>query len=131
MATVSSTHDAAALYSPASESDASDPLNQSPDVKESIEVLVVDDDRPLREGCTSMLQMSRYRVTSIGRGEEALELLKRRRFDIILVDLYMSGASGMELLRVAQATDKDTLVIVMTGNPSVTTSIEALRAGAW
>ena len=131
MATASPTHDPAGAYLPGSESDASDPLNQPPDVKESIEVLVVDDDRPLREGCASMLQMSRYRVTSIGRGEEALELLKRRRFDIILVDLYMSGVSGMELLRVAQATDKETLVIVMTGNPSVTTSIEALRAGAW
>jgi DNA-binding NtrC family response regulator len=43
----------------------------------------------------------------------------------------MSGVPGMTLLRAALATDRDTLVIMMTGNPSVASSIEALRAGAW
>jgi DNA-binding NtrC family response regulator len=78
-----------------------------------------------------MLQMSRYNASFVGRGDEALELLKRRRFDIVLCDLYMSGVPGMTLLRAALATDRDTLVIMMTGNPSVASSIEALRAGAW
>lgn len=103
----------------------------SPEQRESIQVLVIDDDRTLREGCASMLQMSRYNASFVGRGDEALELLKRRRFDIVLCDLYMSGVPGMTLLRAALATDRDTLVIMMTGNPSVASSIEALRAGAW
>src|SRR3954471_23291011 len=103
----------------------------SPELRESIQVLVIDDDRTLREGCASMLQMSRYNASFVGRGDEALELLKRRRFDIVLCDLYMSGVPGMTLLRGALATDKDTLVIMMTGNPTVSSSIEALRAGAW
>src|SRR4051812_36517840 len=103
----------------------------SPELRESIQVLVIDDDRTLREGCASMLQMSRYNASFVGRGDDALELLKRRRFDIVLCDLYMSGVPGMTLLRGALATDKDTLVIMMTGNPTVSSSIEALRAGAW
>ena len=106
-------------------------LEISPEQRESIQVLVIDDDRTLREGCASMLQMSRYNASFVGRGDEAMELLKRRRFDIVLCDLYMSGVPGMTLLRTALQTDRDTLVIMMTGNPSVASSIEALRNGAW
>ena len=108
-----------------------DPLSIAPEVKASIRVLVVDDERTLRESCASVLQMDGFNVTVIGRGEEAVDTVKRRKFDIILVDLYMSQASGMDILRAALETHKDTIVVVMTGNPSVSTSIEALRAGAW
>ena len=131
MATASFSHTTPADYPPRSESPAGDPLDLSPELRESIQVLVIDDDRTLREGCASMLQMSRYNASFVGRGDEALDLLKRRRFDVVLCDLYMSGVPGMDLLRAALATDRDTLVIMMTGNPSVTSSIEALRAGAW
>jgi DNA-binding NtrC family response regulator len=116
---------------PAPPSSPRDPLAIPADVKASIKILLVDDDRSLRESCASVLQMDGYSVTLAGRGEEALELVKRRKFDIILVDLYMSQVSGLELLRAALDTNRDTIVVVMTGNPSVTTSIEALRAGAW
>jgi DNA-binding NtrC family response regulator len=108
-----------------------DPLSIPADVKASIAVLVVDDDRTLREGCASVLQMDGYNVTFSGRGDEAVDLVKRRKFDIILVDLYMTPISGTDVLKAALAAYKDTIVVVMTGNPSVTTSIEALRAGAW
>ncbi|HEU5220122.1 MAG TPA: sigma-54 dependent transcriptional regulator, partial [Gemmatimonadales bacterium] len=102
-----------------------------PEVKASIKILLVDDERTLRESCASVLQLDGFSVTLAGRGEEALELLRRRKFDIVLVDLYMSNVSGLELLKTALDTNRDTIVVVMTGNPSVTTSIEALRAGAW
>ncbi|MEO8295144.1 MAG: sigma-54 dependent transcriptional regulator [Gemmatimonadota bacterium] len=108
-----------------------DPLSIPTEVKSSIRILVVDDERTLRESCASVLQMDGYNVTLIGRGEEALDAVKRRKFDIILVDLYMSHCSGMDILRAALTANKDTIVVVMTGNPSVTSSIEALRAGAW
>ncbi len=108
-----------------------DPLSIPGDVKASIRVLVIDDERTLRESCASVLQMDGYNVTLIGRGEEALETVKRRKFDIILVDLYMSQVSGLEILQATLAAYRDTIVVVMTGNPSVTSSIEALRAGAW
>jgi DNA-binding NtrC family response regulator len=108
-----------------------DPLSIPADVKASIRILIIDDERTLRESCASVLQMDGYNVTLIGRGEEALETVKRRRFDIVLVDLYMSQTSGMDILRSALEFNRDTIVVVMTGNPSVTTSIEALRAGAW
>jgi DNA-binding NtrC family response regulator len=108
-----------------------DPLSIPSDVKASIRILIVDDERTLRESCASVLEMDGYSVTLAGRGEEAAELVKNRKFDIVLVDLYMSQVSGLEILRTTLEANKDAIVVVMTGNPSVTTSIEALRAGAW
>src|SRR5690242_7251679 len=108
-----------------------DPLSIPAEIKAGVRILVVDDDRTLREGCASVLQLDGYNVTFCGRGDEAVELVKRRKFQIILVDLYMTPVSGMDILKAALAAHKDTIVVVMTGNPSVTTSIEALRAGAW
>ncbi|MGH7568147.1 MAG: sigma-54-dependent transcriptional regulator [Gemmatimonadales bacterium] len=99
--------------------------------KATVSLLVVDDERTLRESCASLLQNEGYNVTSCGKGGEALELLKRRPFDIVLLDLYMEPVSGMELLKAALATRGDTIVIMMTGNPSVESSVEALRLGAW
>ena len=115
----------------AAEGEPRDPLSISPEVKANLSLLIVDDDRTLREGCASVLQMDGFNVTTLGRGDEAIDLVKRRRFDIVLVDLYMTPVSGMEILKATLEASKDTIVVVMTGNPSVTTSIEALRAGAW
>jgi DNA-binding NtrC family response regulator len=99
--------------------------------KASIRVLVVDDDRSLREGCASFFQIEGYDVTAVGSGNAALELVGRRHFDLLMLDLYMTEVPGMEILRCALAAHKDTLVVIMTGNPSVESNLEALRIGAW
>ena len=99
--------------------------------KANIRTLVVDDEHSLRETCGSLLTSAGHDVTVCGRGQEALDILKRQPFDIALVDLYMSQVDGLTLLRAALATNPGTIVIMMTGNPSVESSIEALRQGAW
>jgi len=91
----------------------------------------VDDEHTLRESCATVLRHEGYDVTVCSRGQEALDLLKRRGFDIVLADLYMSQVDGLTLLRTALTTNHDTIVIVMTGNPSVESSVEALRQGAF
>src|SRR5216117_717396 len=101
------------------------------DAKARIRILIVDDEHTLRESCASVLRQEGYDVTVSGRGQEALDLLKRRAFDIVLADLYMSQVDGLTLLRAALTTNRDTIVIVMTGNPSVDSSVEALRQGAF
>jgi DNA-binding NtrC family response regulator len=102
-----------------------------PAQKGRIRILIVDDEHTLRESCASVLRQEGYDVTVSGRGQEALEVLKRRAFDIVLVDLYMPQVGGLALLRAALATNRDTLVVVMTGNPSVDSNVEALRQGAF
>ena len=108
-----------------------DILSMPADIKASIRILIVDDERTLRESCASVLRGEGYNVTLAGRGEEALELLRRRQFDLVLVDLFMSQVPGLEILNASLESNHDCLVVVMTGNPSVTSSIEALRMGAW
>jgi len=99
--------------------------------RSSIRVLVVDDDRTLREGCASVLQVEGYAVTCSGRGDEAIEMMQRSRFDVVMLDLYMTPVPGIEILKAALQANPEALVIMMTGNPSVASNIEALRAGAW
>src|SRR6266480_3791550 len=99
--------------------------------RSSIRIAVVDDERTLRESCHSVLQAEGYNVALCGRGNEARETLKRRPFDIALVDWFMGEVPGSDLLHTALTTNPGTIVIIMTGNPSVASSLEALQAGAW
>lgn len=97
----------------------------------SIRILVIDDEPTLRETCVTMLSMQGYEVASAGRGDEAVELVRRRDFDILLLDLYMAPVTGLDVLREALSRRPETLAIVMTGNPSVASNVEALELGAW
>ena len=108
-----------------------DPLAIAPEVKSSIRIFIVEDDRTLREGLTITLQAEGYNVTVATTGEEGVESLKRTRFDIVITDLHLPRVTGIDLVRAAHLAHPDTIVVVITGNPSVTSSIEALRAGAW
>ncbi|HEX9105701.1 MAG TPA: sigma-54 dependent transcriptional regulator [Longimicrobiales bacterium] len=98
---------------------------------EGIRVLIVDDEFSLRESCANILRADGYNVSTAGRGDEALDLLRRRGFDLVLIDLYMSQVSGMELLRACLESAPETLVIVMTGDATVEASVEVVKAGAW
>src|SRR5438309_2196620 len=103
----------------------------TPDLKASVQVLIVDDERTLRESCATVLRYEGYQVTLCRRGDEARDLLKRTKFDVVLLDLYMTEIPGMRLLRTCLEANPNTIVIMITGNPSVESSLEALRAGAW
>jgi DNA-binding NtrC family response regulator len=106
-------------------------LSLGPDAKSQVRVLVVDDESTLRDSIGSVLRLEGYDVSVCSRGAEALDQLRRRKFDVALVDLYLSQVDGLTVLKAALESNPDTLVIVMTGNPSVDSSIEALRQGAW
>ena len=97
----------------------------------SIKVIIVDDDDTLRESCASVLTHEGYDVTVSGKGRAAQELLAHRPFDITLLDWYMSDVSGRELLQVALASNPAVRAIVATGKPTIDSSLDALRLGAW
>src|SRR2546422_4873882 len=71
----------------------------TPEHMASIRVLIVDDERTLRESCASVLQYEGYQVNVCSRGEEARDTLRHNRFDIALIDLCLPEVSGMQLLR--------------------------------
>ena len=105
--------------------------HMSPIQPHEVDVLVVDDESTLRSTCRAFLEGYGYNVTAVERAEDAVALLKRRAFHILLLDLYMPQISGLELLTEALELHPEAKVIMMTGNPSVETSDAALRAGAF
>ncbi len=107
------------------------PLTLTRKQKSSIRVLVVDDEASLLESLASVLEHEGYKVTACSRGVEAEERVRQGTYDIILLDLYMTGVPGTALLEKALEVRPDAVVLVITGKPSVESSIEALRMGAW
>ncbi len=94
-------------------------------------LLVVDDEEPLLEIFVEFFEGSEYDLTIAKTGEEAIELISQRPFDLIVTDLNLPGADGLAVLSHSKATQPDQEVIVLTGNASTLTSIAALRKGAY
>src|SRR5688500_16262144 len=78
-----------------------------PGLRKSIEVLIVDDEHSLRESCASLLRSEGFSVSVCGRGDDAQRLLRNKRFDILLLDLYMSEVSGLDLMDAAMTAHPD------------------------
>jgi DNA-binding NtrC family response regulator len=106
-------------------------MSQNQERGESIRVLVVDDERPIRFLMEKELPRAGCAVTAVESGEEALETLKTREFDVVLMDLKMPGIGGMETLRRIREVGSAAEVVVLTGHPDVSTAIEAMKMGAY
>lgn len=93
-------------------------------------VLVVDDEHAILRWVARALEPLGYELTTAERGDEALEVLSKRRFDAIVTDIHMPGLDGLGLLRVARTHDLDVPVILMTAAPTLETAISAVQHGA-
>ena len=94
-------------------------------------VLVVDDEGAIRYSVSKTLQRVGYNVAEAASGEEALDMMRQGSYDVVLTDIRMPpGLDGVELVRRIKEMDADTIVILMTGYPSLSTAVEALRLGA-
>ena len=93
-------------------------------------VLVVDDERSMRELLSIVLRRDGYDVLIAEDGAAGLELLKRERIDILITDIRMPQMSGVDLLREAKRIAPDIVSIVMTAFATTDTAVEALRLGA-
>jgi PAS domain S-box-containing protein len=98
---------------------------------DTLRVLVVDDEKDIREGSERILSRVGFQVMLAARGEEALERLSREGAEIVFLDLKMPGIDGMEVLGRIRALDESVLVIVITGYATVETAIEAMKKGAY
>jgi ATP-dependent Lon protease len=93
-------------------------------------VLVVDDDTLVRSYLDRVLVHDGFEVVAVESGEAALTLVEQREFDVALVDLKMEGISGMKVLEAVRQQWPDTIVIMLTGHPTLDTVFEALKQGA-
>lgn len=99
-------------------------------VTDSASILVVDDEGPNRYSVSKTLQRIGYVVSEAANGEEALEIMNKQSFDVVLTDIRMPGLDGVELLRRIKEESSDVIVILMTAYASLGTAVEALRLGA-
>jgi two-component system, NtrC family, response regulator PilR len=93
-------------------------------------VLVVDDERSMRELLSIVLRRDGYEVLIAEDGAAAVEVLKKERIDILITDIRMPQMNGVDLLREAKRIAPDIVSIVMTAFASTETAVEALRLGA-
>lgn len=94
-------------------------------------ILVVEDDRSLREVLDIFLTNLGHEVLLASTGEEAIAFLERSDFDLVLTDLKLGGLSGISVLEKVKAVSETTEVIMMTAYSTVETAIEAMRKGAF
>ena len=93
-------------------------------------ILVVDDELFVRELLLEFLSSQGYEVSLADSGEKAVELMQIEPANVVLVDLKMPGMDGIQTLKEIKKTTPDALGIIMTGYPTIESSIEALRQGA-
>ncbi|MFL5538283.1 MAG: sigma-54-dependent transcriptional regulator [Longimicrobiaceae bacterium] len=99
--------------------------------EQDVSVLIVEDEYTLRESCANVLRLEGYPVVACAHGRDAVQTVRRRPFDVALIDLYLDDGLGMDVLAACLEANPACLAVVMTGSPSVESSVEALRQGAW
>jgi EAL domain-containing protein (putative c-di-GMP-specific phosphodiesterase class I)/CheY-like chemotaxis protein len=93
-------------------------------------ILVAEDDPALLEVVAALLAESGYETVAVSSGKEAIDSLRSTTVDIVLTDIVMPDATGVDVLRTVREHNLDTPVILMTGNPTLPTATEALNLGA-
>lgn len=93
-------------------------------------LLLVEDDRGVRELATEYLGQEGYRVAAVPDGEEGLRRLTEERFDAVILDLNLPERHGFEVLEAARAAGIETPVVITTAEEGAEPVIRALRAGA-
>ncbi|CAN5136695.1 sigma-54 dependent transcriptional regulator [soil metagenome] len=93
-------------------------------------ILVVDDEPIIRETLAEFLQQERFAVQSCGSGEQALALINKQRFDVVLCDINLPGLDGLEVLDRILKISPETFVLLITAYATVDTAVEAFQSGA-
>jgi PAS domain S-box-containing protein len=94
-------------------------------------ILVIDDEPRIRDACMLVLSDKGFDVSTAPDGEQGLQMIKEKHYDIVLVDLMMPTISGFDVLSEVRSHHPDTVVIVITGYATLEHSIEAMKKGAF
>lgn len=99
--------------------------------EDGLNILVVDDEQIIREGCTEIFKSEGHQVVTAANGLQALDRIEQQKFDLILTDLKMPGMEGMELLAELKKVLPQADIIVMTGYATIESAVEAMRLGVY
>ena len=93
-------------------------------------ILIVDDEPRMCESLKILLSEQGYEIHTCNNDKEAIEYLIKDHFDLVLLDIVMSGVDGYQIMDHIHRQSPDTLVIIMTGHASKESAVEELRSGA-
>jgi two-component system response regulator PilR (NtrC family) len=93
-------------------------------------VLVVDDEPVIVNSFVTILEKEGFECRAASTGEEAIDAVNAEEFDVVITDIRMPGKSGVDVMRHVKAKTPDTIVLLVTAQPSLQTAIEAVREGA-
>lgn len=94
-------------------------------------ILVIDDERSIRNTLKEILQYEKYDVDLAKDGAQGLELISKNEYDIVLCDIKMPGMDGIEVLGNIQASFPDTPVVMISGHGNIDTAVESIKKGAF
>ncbi len=98
--------------------------------KEKIDILLVEDDEIFSETLKDTLEDEGYNVTVVNNGKNAIELIDKKNFSIIISDINLPGKSGFDILKSAKKKNKYSKVFLITGYGSIEKAVEAMKIGA-
>ena len=99
--------------------------------RSEIDLLIVDDDAEFRDTLVRRFDKVGFAAQGAAGAEEALALAQRRHFDVAVFDMMMPGMSGLDLLRKFKSDYPDCEVILLTGQGTIETAVEAMKSGAF
>ncbi len=94
-------------------------------------ILIIDDEESVRFVLARLLKEEGYQIDTAGNSSEALDMIRRRNYDLVFVDNMLGPENGIDLLRDIRQTDPDVLVVMVTGCPDVDSAAMAVRLGAF
>ncbi len=95
------------------------------------QVLIIDDERPIRNSLREILEYEKLKISEATNAEEALDILEKKKFDLVLCDIKMPGMDGIELLSKINENTPELPVIMISGHGNVETAVDALKKGAY
>ncbi|HDY89293.1 MAG TPA: sigma-54-dependent Fis family transcriptional regulator, partial [bacterium] len=97
----------------------------------AINILVIDDDPVMRDSCFQILSRKGCDVLLSENGQNGLNQLKTKKIDVVILDLKLPDMKGLDVLKKIKKSNKETVVIVITGYPTVDFSVKAMKMGAY
>lgn len=94
-------------------------------------LLIIDDERAIRSTLREILEYENYEVDDVDNGPDGLDLIKKKKYDLVLCDIKMNRMDGMEVLEQALAYSPDLPFIMISGHGTVETAVEASKKGAF
>ena len=98
---------------------------------EAVTILIIDDEEPIRQSIAAYLEDYNFSVIGAENGRIGLEIFRREKPNLVLVDLRMPEMDGLEVLEAITHESSQTPLIVISGKGALADAVEALHLGAW